>query len=98
MHFQRCANNMSGFCSLPFVQYSTYNGGRYRLCCMAKEPKKLVNQEELGIEGTWNHDYVKEVRRKMTAGEWLPECGECQHLERNGIMSQDNGKMNNGKM
>ena len=78
---------MSGFCSLPFVQYSTYNGGRYRLCCMAKEPKKLVNQEELGIDGTWNHDYVKEVRRKMTAGEWLPECGECQHLERNGIMS-----------
>lgn len=87
MHFWRCANNMSGFCSLPFVQYSTYNGGRYRLCCMAKEPKKLVNQEELGIEGTWNHDYIKEVRRKMTAGEWLPECGECQHLERNGIMS-----------
>ena len=78
---------MSGFCSLPFVQYSTYNGGRYRLCCMAKEPKDLVNQEELGINGTWNHDYVKDVRRRMTAGEKLPECVECHHLERNGIMS-----------
>ena len=78
---------MSGFCSLPFVQYSTYNGGRFRLCCMAKEPKELVNQEELGIDGTWNHDYIKDVRRRMTAGEKLPECVECHHLERNGIMS-----------
>jgi MoaA/NifB/PqqE/SkfB family radical SAM enzyme len=54
---------------------------------MAKEPDELVNQEELGIAGTWNHDYIKEVRRKMTAGEWLPECVECERLERNNIMS-----------
>jgi MoaA/NifB/PqqE/SkfB family radical SAM enzyme len=54
---------------------------------MAKEPKELVNQEELGINGTWNHDYIKNVRRRMTAGEQLPECVECHHLERNGIMS-----------
>ena len=78
---------MSGFCSLPFVQYSTYNGGRFRLCCMAKEPNELVNQEELGIDGTWNHNYIKDVRRRMTAGEKLDECSECHHLERNGIMS-----------
>ena len=77
----------SGFCALPFVQYSTYNGGRFRLCCMAKEPKELVNQEELGIDGTWNHNYIKDVRRRMTAGEKLPECIECHHLERNDIMS-----------
>lgn len=78
---------MSGFCALPFVQYSTYNGGRYRLCCMAREPESLVDQETLGIAGTWNHDYIKDVRRRMAAGEWLPECVECQHLERNDIVS-----------
>ena len=76
-----------GFCALPFVQYSTYNGGRYRLCCMAKEPKETVNQEELGIKGTWNHDYIKDVRARMAEGEWLPECSECERLERNDIMS-----------
>ena len=81
------SNTNTGFCALPFVQYSTYNGGRFRLCCMAKEPKDLVNQEELGIDGTWNHDYIKDVRRRMTAGEKLSECVECHHLERNGIMS-----------
>ena len=54
---------------------------------MAKEPKELVNQEELGIDGTWNHNYIKDVRRRMTAGEKLPECIECHHLERNDIMS-----------
>jgi len=81
------SNTNTGFCALPFVQYSTYNGGRFRLCCMAKEPKELVNQEELGINGTWNHNYIKDVRRRMTAGEKLSECIECHHLERNGIMS-----------
>jgi len=77
----------NGFCALPFVQYSTYNGGRYRLCCMAKEPTELVNQEELGIDGTWNHDYIRDVRERMTKGEWLSECVECKRLERNDIMS-----------
>ena len=76
-----------GFCALPFVQYSTYNGGRYRLCCMAKEPKNTVNQEELGIAGTWNHDYIRDVRSRMAEGEWLPECVECERLERNNIVS-----------
>ena len=80
-------NKENGFCALPFVQYSTYNGGRYRLCCMAKEPTELVNQEELGIDGTWNHDYIKDVRKRMTNGEWLPECSECLHWERNNIVS-----------
>ena len=78
---------MGGFCALPFVQYSTYNGGRYRLCCMAKEPEQLVDQEKLGITGTWNHEYIKDVRRRMASDEWLPECVECQHLERNNIVS-----------
>ena len=55
----------NGFCSLPFVQYSTYNGGRYRLCCMAKEPETVVNQELLAIIGTWNHSYIKDVRHRM---------------------------------
>lgn len=77
----------NGFCALPFVQYSTFNGGRYRLCCMAKEPAETVDQERLGLAGTWNHNYIKDVRRRMAAGEWLSECTECQHLERNGINS-----------
>ena len=81
------SNNDSGFCALPFVQYSTYTGGRYRLCCMAKEPETLVDQEILGIAGTWNHNYIRDVRRRMTSGEWMPECVECDHLERNGIVS-----------
>lgn len=80
-------NKDSGFCILPFVQYSTYNGGRYRLCCMAKEPEQVVDQEKLGISGTWNHEYIRGVRQRMVAGEWLPECVECQHLERNDIVS-----------
>ena len=78
---------MNGFCALPFVQYSTYNHGRYRLCCMAKEPAEELNQNHLSMEQIWNSDYMKQVRRDMLAGKWRPECTECQHLERNGIGS-----------
>ena len=78
---------MSGFCALPFVQYSTYNHGRYRLCCMAKEPAEELNQNHLSMEQIWNSDYMKQVRRDMLAGKWSPECTECDHLERNGIGS-----------
>ena len=54
---------------------------------MAKEPKQTVNQEELGIAGTWNHEYIKDVRARMALGDWLPECTECERLERNNIVS-----------
>ena len=54
---------------------------------MAQEPETLVNQEELGIKETWNHEYIRDVRRRMSAGEWLPECVECSRLERNNIVS-----------
>jgi predicted DNA-binding protein (UPF0278 family) len=54
---------------------------------MAKEPKEKVDQEKLGIDGTWNHKYIKDVRERMTKGEWLPECRECLHLEKNNIVS-----------
>lgn len=54
---------------------------------MAQEPETVVDQESLGIKGTWNHEYIKDVRRRLTAGEWLPECVECQRLERNNIVS-----------
>jgi sulfatase maturation enzyme AslB (radical SAM superfamily) len=54
---------------------------------MAQEPEQTIDQEKLGIADTWNHDYLKDVRQRLTAGEWLPECVECQRLERNGIVS-----------
>ena len=78
---------MSGYCTLPFVQYSTYNHGRYRLCCMAKEPAEELNQNHLSMQEIWNSDYMKQVRKDMLEGKWRPECSECEHLERNGIGS-----------
>jgi len=76
-----------GFCALPFVQYSTYNHGRYRLCCMAKEPEQELNQFDMSMEEIWNSDYMRTVRKDMLEGKWRPECVECEHLERNGIGS-----------
>ena len=93
---QKHQHSKIGFCALP-VQYSTYNGGRYRPVVWLKNPNVQVNLEELGIAGTWNHDYIPSPAR-MAEGEWLSECIECERLERNNIVSSLNGKMNSGQM
>ncbi|MCP4910322.1 MAG: twitch domain-containing radical SAM protein [Bacteroidetes bacterium] len=73
------------FCALPFTQFSTFNHGRHRLCCMAQEPE--VDNPTDDLETVWNGDYMKNVRKRMHDGEALKECRDCYDLERQGIMS-----------
>jgi organic radical activating enzyme len=73
------------FCSLPFTQFSTFNHGRHRLCCMAQEPD--VDNPTDDLETVWNGNYMKNVRKRMHSGDALKECRDCYDLERQGIMS-----------
>ena len=73
------------FCSLPFTQFSTFNHGKYRLCCMAQEPD--VDYPTDDLKAVWNNDYLKSVRRRMHNGDALKECRDCYDLEHQGIMS-----------
>src|SRR5210317_1182176 len=59
-----------------------------RLCCASREPAQSFEQyidTESGtgvynpqtLEEHWNNEHMMSVRRRMMAGETLPECDVC---------------------
>lgn len=59
-----------------------------RMCCASREPAQNFEQYidtasgtgryiPLTLEQHWNSDHMKSVRRRMMAGETLPECAVC---------------------
>jgi hypothetical protein len=59
-----------------------------RLCCASREPAQNFEQYidtsagtgqyiPITLEQHWNSDHMKSVRRRMMAGETLPECEVC---------------------
>ena len=59
-----------------------------RMCCASREPAQNFEQYidtdsgtgryiPLTLEQHWNSDHMKSVRRRMMAGETLPECEVC---------------------
>jgi len=59
-----------------------------RLCCASREPAQNFEQYidtssgtgqyiPVTLEQHWNSDHMKSVRRRMMAGETLPECDVC---------------------
>lgn len=61
-----------------------------RLCCASREPAQNFQQyidtssgtgvyQPLTLDDHWNSEHMKSVRRRMLAGETLPECDVCNH-------------------
>ena len=59
-----------------------------RMCCASREPAQNFEQYidtksgtgtyiPITLEEHWNSDHMKSVRRRMMAGETLPECAVC---------------------
>ena len=61
-----------------------------RICCASREPAQSFTQyidsdsgsgqyEPITLEAHWNSDHMRSVRRRMQAGETLPECEVCNN-------------------
>lgn len=59
-----------------------------RMCCASREPAQNFEQyidtaggtgryEPMTLEAHWNSEHMRSVRRRMRAGETLPECAVC---------------------
>ena len=59
-----------------------------RMCCASREPAQNFEQyidtaagtgqyRPVTLEAHWNSDHMRSVRRRMMAGETLPECAVC---------------------
>lgn len=77
-------------CFAPWVHTYLSPQTERRMCCASREPaqnfEQYIDTESgtgryipLTLEQHWNSEHMKSVRRRMMAGETLPECDVCNN-------------------
>ena len=75
------------FCDKPFNHNYIHTNGKMRLCCTTLQdlPKdnnyNLYDAGQDSIQDYWNSNRMKEIRRKMIAGEKIRDCAKCYEQE-----------------
>ena len=75
-------------CMAPWTHTYLSPQTERRMCCASREPAQSFEQyidtasgsgryHPLTLEEHWNSEHMKSVRRRMMAGETLPECDVC---------------------
>lgn len=81
-------NKPDTFCMAPWVHTYLSPQTERRMCCASREPAQNFQQYidtksgtgryiPITLEEHWNSEHMKSVRRRMMAGETLPECEVC---------------------
>jgi sulfatase maturation enzyme AslB (radical SAM superfamily) len=93
------------FCALPWIHSFVNLGGEYQVCCTSEEFHRgilddsgsIFNvQNSPSLESVMNSNYMKDVRKKLLAGEFPELCRRCVITETNGGVSRrmnENTKM-----
>lgn len=77
-------------CMAPWTHTYLSPQTERRMCCASREPAQSFEQyidtsagtgnyTPLTLEQHWNSEHMKSVRRRMMAGETLPECDVCNN-------------------
>ena len=75
-------------CMAPWTHTYLSPQTERRMCCASREPAQSFEQyidtssgtgkySPVSLEEHWNSEHMKSVRRRMMAGETLPECDVC---------------------
>tara|TARA_Y100001937_G_scaffold101308_1_gene138937 strand:+ start:805 stop:2067 length:1263 start_codon:yes stop_codon:yes gene_type:complete len=81
------------FCDKPFDHNYIHTNGKMRLCCTTIQDIPTDNKYNLfdakthSIDDYWNSNRMKEIRRKMIAGEKIRDCERCYRQEEQGAES-----------
>jgi hypothetical protein len=79
------------FCVAPWTHTYVSPQGERRLCCASREKpsfqKQYIDQgsdndsdfSPVSLDEHWNSEYMKEVRRRILAGEKIPQCDVCNN-------------------
>jgi len=72
-------------CPMPFWSIDIEPHGEIKPCCIFMQPEEdqIMNPVQHTIEEYWNSDYIKDIRKKMLAGEKLSQCRLCYDEEKN---------------
>lgn len=83
-------NKPATMCLAPWVHTYLSPQTERRMCCASREPAQNFTQYidtgagtgkyiPITLEAHWNSDHMKSVRKRMLAGETLPECEVCNN-------------------
>lgn len=81
------------YCDYPFNHNYVHTNGKMRLCCTTIQDIPTDNNYNLfdankhSIDEYWNSNRMKEIRRKMIAGEKIRDCARCYKQEESGLES-----------
>lgn len=81
------------FCDKPFDHNYIHTNGKMRLCCTTVQDiptddnYNLFDANKNTIDDYWNSNRMKEIRRKMIAGEKIRDCVKCYEQEEKGAQS-----------
>lgn len=81
------------FCDKPFNHNYIHTNGKMRLCCTTIQDiptdngYNLFDANKHTIDDYWNSNRMKEIRRKMIAGEKIRDCERCYRQEEQGVQS-----------
>ena len=81
------------FCDKPFNHNYIHPNGKMRLCCTTVQDLPTDNNYNLfdanthSVNDYWNSNRMKEIRRKMIAGEKIRDCERCYRQEEQGAES-----------
>ena len=70
------------FCIKPFTEISNSANGSRMLCCNSDEVIPHYEVNGTITEDFLNHPDMNEIRRKMLAGEEVPQCWQCPRSEK----------------
>ena len=77
-------------CMAPWTHTYISPQTERRMCCASREPAQSFKQyidtasgtgtyNPVSLDEHWNSEHMRSVRRRMMAGETLPECEVCNH-------------------
>jgi len=83
-------NRPENLCMAPWTHTYLSPQVERRMCCASREPAQNFQQyidtaagsgefRPLTLAQHWNSEHMRSVRRRMMAGETLPECDVCNH-------------------
>ena len=83
-------SKLETLCLAPWTHTYLSPQTERRLCCASREPAQNFQQyidtaagtgeyHPVTLEQHWNSNYMRSVRRRMMAGETLPECDVCNN-------------------
>jgi len=82
-------------CALPWVHLNIIPRGKVYHCCMTTDYKTFAGDlTKQSIEEVWNGSFMRDIRRKMVAGEEPKSCSKCFESERS---SNTSTRLNHNK-